>query len=127
MIEVVWNIISATAWLATIATWSGVLLVPLAMLGWLIVRRDRAVARWLLLLPVAWLFPLGFATWISTPYPTAPPIIAAWVAVVLCFLIAPVFAWERKVNSWRVIAWCVVNLLCSLSTLPVISFPVFTT
>jgi hypothetical protein len=131
MIEVIWKVIGATAWLAGMATWGGLLLLPLGVVAWLMIRRDPKAARWLFLLPLGWIAPLALATGMNIPYPTAPqvdrPVMAAWLSVVLCFLVAPAFAWERKMTSWRVIAWCALNLLCSLSALAVIGLMSFTT
>jgi hypothetical protein len=119
------------AWLAGLATFRGIGLVPLALFAWLVWRRPPKAARWLLLLPFAWVLALTMISRVRVPYPSADDanlaIGAAYLALVLTGLVAPVEIWRLRAFSIATAGWLALNLLFCLTTLGVTGLMLLTT
>jgi hypothetical protein len=122
---------SGMAFLVSMATFRGLGLAPLALFAWLVWRRPPKAARWLLLLPLAWIAALLLTGRVSIPYPSADQADlafgAGYVALVVTGLIAPVAIWQIRGFSIPMAVWLALNLLFCLTTLAVTGLFLFST
>ncbi|MCR5875627.1 hypothetical protein LRS10_16460 [Phenylobacterium sp. J426] len=113
--------------LLVMATWAGLLLPPMVGVGVLMVVRGRPAARWLLLLPIVWLAPLAAAMGISTAEQSAAATGLGYLALAVCGLIAPTFAWHTRTLSALTVSWLGLNVLVTFTALALIGLFPFTT
>jgi hypothetical protein len=126
-----WQAVSGMGFLVLLATWRGLLLIPLVVVGAVIARRGPAPARILLLLPLTWLAALTLLGGVSIPHPSGPAVghafAAGWIAILITGLIAPVFARQYSVVSRWTVAWLGLNFVAGVSSLAVIGLITFST
>jgi hypothetical protein len=126
-----WNPVTGTLFLMLVTGWGGLLLLPMLVVGFRIVRKGPPAARWLLIEPVPWIVSLLLMTYVTVPHATAPQLdraFTAWcVSMAASLAVGPAYAFARGLKSSWVIAWLALNLLVSASVLPVLGLIGFDT